>query len=95
MEATWGYLRTDESRAPLVNRATQGIYPPGSTFKIVDCIELLQEDPDALDTFSYNCEDGTYTFNDESIHALIISTMVSRTGCSLCQFLQQCFPRSW
>lgn len=68
LEATWEYLRTDESRAPLVNRATQGIYPPGSTFKIVDCIELLQEDPDALDTFSYNCEDGTYTFNDESIH---------------------------
>ncbi|MBE5998380.1 MAG: penicillin-binding transpeptidase domain-containing protein [Eubacteriales bacterium] len=65
----WEYFRNDESgQAPLVNRVTQGLYPPGSTFKIVDAVELLQEDPSAIYTFSYNCEDGIYENSGESIH---------------------------
>lgn len=65
----WEFLRTDESgSAQLVNRATQGLYPPGSTFKIVDSIEFLQEDPSNFNTFSFNCEDGIYENGDESIH---------------------------
>lgn len=65
----WEYFRQDESgQAPLVNRVTQGLYPPGSTFKIVDAVELLQEDPSAIYTFSFNCEDGIYEKDGESIH---------------------------
>ncbi len=37
-----GKLNTDEAR-PLVNRATQGIYPPGSTFKIATAVAALSE----------------------------------------------------
>ncbi len=37
-----GKLNTDEAR-PLVNRATQGIYPPGSTFKIATAVAALAE----------------------------------------------------
>jgi penicillin-binding protein A len=34
-DATFEQLQTDETRAPLVNRATQSTYTPGSTMKVV------------------------------------------------------------
>lgn len=65
----WDSFRNDESGdAPLLNRASQGLYPPGSTFKIVDAIELLQEEPSAVYRFSFDCVDGTYEKGEESIH---------------------------
>ena len=51
--ATWRRLLADPAR-PLVNRATSGIYPPGSIFKPVVALAALREgvvDPDAL----YHC----------------------------------------
>lgn len=65
----WEYLRNDQSgNAQLLNRATQGLYAPGSTFKIVDAVEFLQEDPSAIYSFSFNCDDGWYEYEGESIH---------------------------
>lgn len=58
----------DVTDAPLVNRVTQGAYPPGSTFKIVDAIELLQEDSSAMEDYSFDCQTGTYGEGEESIH---------------------------
>ena len=69
LASIWESLRTDDSgSAQLLNRATQGLYPPGSTFKIVDSIEFLQEDPSNFNTFSYNCQDGIYQNGNDSIH---------------------------
>lgn len=69
LRGMWEVLRTDQSgNARLLNRATQGVYPPGSTFKIVDAIELLQEDPAAIYKFSFDCEDGVYENGEDSIH---------------------------
>lgn len=65
----WEYLQNDQSgNAQLLNRATQGLYAPGSTFKIVDAVEFLQEDPSAIYSFSFNCDDGWYEYDGESIH---------------------------
>ena len=61
IEQDWDWLRTNGSGdSQLLNRVSQGLYPPGSTFKIVDSIEFLQEDPSNFYDFSYNCEDGIY-----------------------------------
>ncbi|MBA3328938.1 MAG: hypothetical protein H0T43_11620 [Solirubrobacterales bacterium] len=39
--ATFRRLNSDEDNAPLVNRATQSTYPPGSTFKVVTAAAAL------------------------------------------------------
>ncbi|MGN1003316.1 MAG: penicillin-binding transpeptidase domain-containing protein [Oscillospiraceae bacterium] len=41
--ATYSYGDISEELAPLLNRATQGLYPPGSTFKMVTAIGGLEE----------------------------------------------------
>ena len=41
--ATYSYGDVSEELAPLLNRATQGLYPPGSTFKMVTAIGGLEE----------------------------------------------------
>ena len=60
-------LLADNESGTLLNRVTQGLYPPGSTFKIIDCIDLLQEDPDAMENYSFNCS-GVFEQDGESIH---------------------------
>jgi len=58
--ATWASLNTDALR-PLQNRAIQGRYSPGSTFKIVVATAALEEgliDPD----FTVNCGGGASFF---------------------------------
>jgi penicillin-binding protein 2 len=56
--AQWRSLTTDPGH-PLENRATQGTYPPGSTFKIVDSIASLSERAITTDT-SFYCPGGLY-----------------------------------
>lgn len=57
VEELWEeFLKDDSKNGILVNRATQGQYPPGSTFKIFTMLEYLRENPDAKDTYSYTCK---------------------------------------
>ena len=63
--ANWDIITGDESSTVLLNRATQGLYPPGSTFKIVTALEYLSEGGRMSDTF--DCE-GTYTYDDVTFH---------------------------
>ena len=52
----WDSLVDDtENESALVNRATQGLYPPGSTFKIITALEYVREHPDDYGEYSYNC----------------------------------------
>lgn len=50
----------------LLNRATQGLYPPGSTFKVLTALEYVRENP-AYNSYSYECT-GEDEFDGVSIH---------------------------
>ncbi|NLZ81588.1 MAG: penicillin-binding protein 2 [Clostridiales bacterium] len=50
----------------LLNRTTQGLYPPGSTFKIVTALAYMRENPDTYKDFLYTC-DGVLEVGDYSI----------------------------
>ena len=58
--ATWSALNTDKLR-PLQNRALQGRYSPGSTFKIVVATAALEEGVASPD-FRVNCAGGATFF---------------------------------
>ncbi len=63
----WDEIVSEESDgAALLNRATQGLYPPGSTFKIITALAYMRQNPDYAD-FSYSC-DGTFTKDNKTIH---------------------------
>ena len=59
----------NESAGALINRATQGLYPPGSTFKIVTLASALENLPD-LNDFAFDCTGyypvGNYSVTDGS-----------------------------
>ncbi len=61
----WEWLTTDENSA-LLNRATQGAYAPGSTFKLVTTLAYMREQSLYKD-YSYLCE-GKYTEGGTTIH---------------------------
>lgn len=54
IEELWDSVNEDEENSPLLNRATQGLYPPGSTFKIVTALEYIRENKDISD-YEFDC----------------------------------------
>lgn len=63
----WDWL-TDEGNGEgqLLNRATQGLYPPGSTFKIVTALEYMREHPGDYKDYQFDCS-GVYVNGDYRI----------------------------
>lgn len=61
----WDRLNESEN-SPLLNRATQGLYPPGSVFKIITAAAAYEHNPDYL-SFEYNCR-GRHNFGEKTIH---------------------------
>lgn len=61
----WEYLSTNTD-SPMLNRATQGLYPPGSTFKIVTALTALRN-IDNIDEYVFDCE-GEVTIGNKTIH---------------------------
>ena len=66
IESEWSSLVSSSSNTQLLNRATQGLYPPGSTFKIVTALEYIKENPDTYKNYSYTCT-GKFTVLEDSI----------------------------
>lgn len=58
-------IKDDNDEARLLNRATQGLYPPGSTFKLVTLLEYIRENNET-DDFEYVCN-GKESFTNSSI----------------------------
>lgn len=52
----WNSYVKDDSKSNLLNRATQGLYPPGSTFKVLTALEYIRENPEDYKDYSYDCE---------------------------------------
>lgn len=63
----WDKYVNDNSQTVLLNRATQGLYPPGSTFKILTTLEYIRENPDNYMDYSYTCN-GSYRKDDIKIN---------------------------
>ncbi|HWT74876.1 MAG TPA: penicillin-binding transpeptidase domain-containing protein [Mobilitalea sp.] len=67
IDALWDDLiADDETDSPLFNRATQGRYEPGSTFKVLTALEYMREDP-SYRLYEYKCT-GSIEGNDMTIH---------------------------
>ena len=56
----WDEVTADTENSSLLNRASQGVYPPGSTFKIVTSLEYIRENPNTWPNYTYQCN-GSYT----------------------------------
>ena len=62
----WDEMVSDPTRSNLVNRATQGLYPPGSTFKIATALAYYRK-YHSFEGFSYDCM-GEFTIDDYTVH---------------------------
>ena len=62
----WDDYLNDTKSGVLLNRATQGLYPPGSTCKIVTTLEYIRENPDTYNSYGYTCK-GRLTHGDDTI----------------------------
>lgn len=67
IDEIWDELIIDEKQqSPLLNRATQGLYPPGSTFKLLTALEFIRENPDYR-SYEYKCK-GSIEYNSMIIN---------------------------
>ena len=62
----WQSIIQDDESSVLVNRATQGLYPPGSTFKILTALEYMKENKNDYNDYAYHCN-GSFTADDSTI----------------------------
>lgn len=65
IDKDWGRLTKDKENTPLLNRATQGLYPPASVFKIIMALAFMEKDL-SWENYVYNCQ-GEYFLKDEKI----------------------------
>lgn len=88
----WDYLISDSENSSLLNRASQGQYPPGSTFKIVTALDYIRKHH-SVDGYSYDCtgsitvDDHTITCYNQSVHGQETLPGAFASSCN-CAFAQ-------
>ena len=55
----WSEIIGDASSSVLLNRATLGLYPPGSTYKVITALEYVTEHLHSYRDFVYKCKGET------------------------------------
>ena len=85
----WNTLVTGSSdEGLLLNRVTQGIYPPGSTFKILTALEFIRENPEDYGLYQFDCsgvyQDGEYTIRcyHQNAHGVQDLTQAFANSCN-------------
>ena len=63
----WDSLLSDDDSSVLVNRAAQGLYPPGSTFKLVTALEYIRENGEEALDYQFSCP-GYFQHGEQRIH---------------------------
>ncbi len=87
IEQNWDYISTDEENTPLLNRAIQGQYPPGSTFKIVTALSFMRNDPNYA-SYTHDCtgsitiEDTTITCYNSEVHGVVDLEEAIKVSCN-------------
>lgn len=66
LDERWEFLTAEDAGSPLLNRAMQGLYPPGSTFKILTALEYLREHPTDYQNYGYECQ-GAFNLDEVQI----------------------------
>ena len=66
LASEWDDMVADSSNSQLLNRATQGLYPPGSTFKMVTALAYYRQHH-SFDGFQYNCT-GEFPVGNITVH---------------------------
>ena len=65
IDEDWDVITTDEENSSLLNRATNGLYTPGSTFKIFTFLEYVRQNPNYRN-YIYNCQ-GNITVGENRV----------------------------
>ena len=69
IDQVWKEANSENSNSSvLLNRATQGLYPPGSTFKILTTLAFMRQNPKDFEEYHYNCSQKEQIFNSVTIH---------------------------
>lgn len=69
IDEVWKEANSENSDSSvLLNRATQGLYPPGSTFKILTTLAFMRQNPRSFEKYHYNCSSEEQIFNSVTVH---------------------------
>lgn len=69
IDEVWKEANSENSTSSvLLNRATQGLYPPGSTFKILTTLAFMRQNPRKFEQYNYNCSSKEQIFNGVTVH---------------------------